>query len=345
MDQELENLKVGTHSHNHANINCQEKSTQELMKTIVIVGSTGAMGRSVVKALLAANDQSIHIKCITRDTKSKRAMELASLNENISLVAGDSNDADSLRNAIRGANGVFCNTDYWSAGSKQKEIEQSINVLEACLSEGIEHFVYSSLENVRSISNGRISLPFFDSKAEASEIILSRCPAATILVAAPYFENFQRNTLPCKRFDNHGAVTYVFRDPMADKPYTMVALDDLGWFANYCFAYPDKTIGKQLLIASESPTMQEVVEAFTRVTGLKASYEPMTLEEFRETNKGTVNNILNSPDGDFVGNMYQFIQEFGIQRDYSTLREINPQLLSFEAWLRKTGWRGDEVVV
>jgi uncharacterized protein YbjT (DUF2867 family) len=315
------------------------------MKTIVIVGATGAMGRSVVKALLAANDHSIHIKCITRDTKSKRAMELGSLHANISLVAGDVNNAGSLRDAFRGAYGVFCNTDYWSAGSKQKEIEQSMNVLEACLSENIEHFVYSSLENVSLITNGRISLPYFDSKAEASEVILSRCPAATILVSAPYFENFQGYALPFKRLDNFGDETYVFSDPMADKPYTMAALDDIGWFANYCFANPERTIGNQLLIASDSPTMQEVVEAFTRVTGLKSSYEPMTLQEFRETHKGTVNDIRNSPDGEFVGNMFQFIQEYGIQRDYSLLREINPQLLSFEAWLRQTAWRGDEVAV
>ena len=38
---------------------------------------------------------------------------------------------------------------------------------------------------------------------------------------------------------------------MVDKPYTMVALDDIGQFAAYAFAEFDSVRGKKLFVASD----------------------------------------------------------------------------------------------
>lgn len=315
------------------------------MKTIAVVGATGAMGRAVVKALVNSVDSEFKIRVLTRRASSKRAKELEEYSEKISIFEADTNDIDSLKKAFKDADGVFCNTDYWTAGSRIKEISLSLNVAKACLTQSVPHLVYSSLENVIKITKSKLTLPYFDSKAEASEYIKSLLPNRTSLVSAPYFENFLGYALPTKRKKLDGSIEFVFNDPMGDKPYTMVALDDIGKFACYCFSNPDITMGKDLFVASDSPTMQEVAEIFTKVTGLSALYEPLTLEEFRDSHRGTVNDIVESPDGEFVGNMFEFIRDYGIKRDYQWIKQINPDVMDFEKWMLHTGWQGEAVEV
>lgn len=123
---------------------------------------------------------------------------------------------------------------------------------------------------------------------------------------------------------------------MADRPWTMIALEDIGFFACYIFAHPDTTLGKTLAVASQSLTMQEVVETFTRVTGIPAAYEPMTLDQYR---------VLGFVGATDTGNMFQFLQLYGCERDFDATRQINPNLMSFEQWLRRTGWKGEAISV
>ena len=315
------------------------------MKTIAVVGATGAMGRSVVHALVDYPGQDFHVRALTRNASSKRALELLAYSDKISAVEADTNNLSSLEKAFEGVDGVYCNTDYWNAGSRVKEVIQSIKVATACLNCAVDHLVYSSLENVIEITKCTLALPYFDSKAEASKYIQAMLPKSSILVTAPYFENFLGYALPEKRQTSDDSFEYVFKDPMADKPYTMIALDDIGQFATYCFANPQKTQGETLHVASDSPTMQEVADIFTRVTGLNAVYEPMTLEQFRDTHRGTVNDIQDSIDGEFVGNMFEFIRDYGIHRDYDLIKKIHPGVMNFEAWLKHTNWRGEPVAV
>ncbi|MBW4577618.1 MAG: NmrA/HSCARG family protein [Aphanothece sp. CMT-3BRIN-NPC111] len=318
--------------------------------TILVIGATGAMGRSVVQNLVDEQSHPWQIKALTRNVNSDRSQALQALSDRIELVQGDVNDQESLKKAIQGVHGVFCNTDYWSAGSKAAEISQSKMMIEICKSEKVSHFIYSSLENCLKISDGKVPVPYFDSKAAVEEYIDEQrqqgdewfLKNTTVLVTAPYLENFEGYFLPKNRIEPDGSTTLVFSVPMDDKPLTMVALDDIGWFAAYIFANPQKTLGKTLKIASDSLTMQEFVKIFTKITGLTAEYEPITLQQFREASRQGVQDIANSPDGDFVGNMFQFCQEYGIHRDFQELRHIHPHLLSFETWLKKTGWHGEK---
>ena len=61
--------------------------------------------------------------------------------------------------------------------------------------------------------------------------------------------------------------------------------------------------------------MQDVADIFSRVTGLKAIYEPITLEKFRNTHRAKVNNIKDSIYGSFVGNIIKLIRYHSIHHD------------------------------
>jgi uncharacterized protein YbjT (DUF2867 family) len=321
-------------------------------KTILVFGATGAMGGAVVRRLLSDETSPWRVRAFMRDAAGPRAQALAK-NPRVELAIGDMADGETLRTTLAGTYGVFCNTDYWSAGSKAKEVALSKQILAACRDAAVQHVIYSSLEHCRRISGGKIPVPYFDSKAEVEEYIEVRRGEGdpwfreyvTVLVTAPYFENFQGYFLPKPRTDADGHTVLVFSAPMADKPFPMAALDDIGWFAGYIFEEPQQTAGRTLWIASDRPTMQEAVQAFTRATGIPAEYHAVSLAEFREAERQGVQSIKNSPDGDFVGNMFEFIQTCGIHRDFEALRRIHPGLLTFEAWVRKTGWKGGPVSV
>lgn len=318
-------------------------------QTILVIGATGAMGRNVIEALLTSQNQ-WRIRAFTRNTKSDRAQALAALSDRIELFEGNSSHANDIEAALQGAYGVFCNTDMWGIfnpadfpneaayleASRDAEIAQGTQLLELAKAEGVQHFVYSSLDYMYRLSDGKLSVPHSDAKGAVQEAIeLKRASDewyrqhTTVLQTTSYFENLQSYFAPQPRSADDP--TLVFTVPLADKPWTMIALNDIGVFARYVFMHPEQTIGTTLAVASQRITMQDVVETFIRLTGIPAVYEPMTTDQFRS---------LGYPGATDVGNMFEFIQTYGCDRDFDAIRSIHPNLTSFEDWLRRTGWKG-----
>jgi len=62
--------------------------------------------------------------------------------------------------AFKNAYGVFAMTNYWECGAT-KEYEQGINMANAAQQQGVQHFIWSSLPNTISISNGQLDLPHY----------------------------------------------------------------------------------------------------------------------------------------------------------------------------------------
>ncbi len=324
-------------------------------KTILVIGATGAMGRKVIEALLTDQQNQWRIRAFTRNVNSDRAQVLAKLSNRVELFEGNSSNADDIKAALQGVYGVFCNTDMWGMfnpadfpneavyleASRDAEIAQGKQILEIAKAEGVQHFVYSSLEHMFRLSGGKLSVPHSDAKGIVQEEIETKRTLdewyrqhTTVLQTTSYFENLQSYFAPQPRSAEDS--TLVFTVPMADKPWTMIALDDIGVFARYIFMHPEQTVGTTLAVASQSITMQEVTETFTRITGIPAIYEPMTVEQFRS---------LGYPGATDVGNMFEFIQTYACDRDFDAIRRIHPNLTSFEDWLRRTDWKREAVTV
>ncbi|MBE9170458.1 NmrA/HSCARG family protein [Pleurocapsales cyanobacterium LEGE 06147] len=313
--------------------------------TILVIGATGAMGKSVIKALLRDETSSRwKIRAFTRNSKSSHAKQLENLSPRIELTEGNNDDAKSIETALIGVDGVFCNTDFWTCGSQAIETEQGLRILELSRVANVKHFIYSSLDDCYRISSGKLPVPHFDAKA-AVEAHIDRqrdegepwyTGHTTVLRTAPYFENFQSYFLPQPERDETGQTVLTFSIPMADKKWTMVALDDIGWFVVHIFANPATTIGKTLAIASDSLTIKEIASLFTEVTGISAIYNEISLNDFRSSGE---------PGAEEGANLFQFVQECGLERDFEELRLIHPGLLSFKSWLEKSGWQGESVSV
>lgn len=74
--------------------------------------------------------------------------------------------------------------------------------------------------------------------------------------------------------------TFVFASPIGRGHVPMIALPDLGYFARYTFDHREETSGKDLEVASEMVQWDELVRTFEKVTGNKAEYKPVALDEW-----------------------------------------------------------------
>src|SRR6185295_477846 len=79
------------------------------------------------------------------------------------VVAADLNRPETLKAAFSGAYGVFVVTNAWEAGAN--ESEQALAAVAAAKDAGVQHFIWSTLPNVETISGGSIDVPHFTHKA------------------------------------------------------------------------------------------------------------------------------------------------------------------------------------
>lgn len=321
-------------------------------RTILVVGGTGAMGRPVVRHLLADEREGFNVRVLTRNKASREAGELAAIAPSrVELVEGDSTNQEVVEAAMRGAYGVFCNTNFFSRASVEAEYEEGVRFLEAARRADVQHFVWSSLDSMGALSEGRLPCPHFDAKAAVGAYIDRRraddfmrrgmpgfsgdawyLERTTILVTLPYIENFKSFVRPYPGRLPDGREGLIWTLPLGDAAWPMVALEDIGAFTAIVFRDPEAWRGRTLPIGSESLTMHQVAEIFTRVTGIPSAYYPMSMDDFEK---------IDMPfKHDFI-NMLKFFREVGLSRDHARLRSIHPGLLTFEAWLRQTGFRGE----
>jgi uncharacterized protein YbjT (DUF2867 family) len=313
--------------------------------TFLVIGGTGAMGRSVVRALMS--DPVRQIRILTRDLDGRHARALTQAgNGQVQAVQGDLNDEASLAAAMSGVHAVFCNTDFFSTASPLREYEQGVRALRTAKAAEVKHFIWSSLDFAGALTGGRIPVPHYDAKAAvAAWIDLMRSEetmqdstdrwfsrSVTTLVTGPYFENLQAGLVqPATLKDGrHGQR---FNIAIGAGRWPLIAIDDIAWFARHIFDHPDTWRGRSLKILSEALTGPEIAATFERVTGVAAEFSDVPLQSIRAI----------PAVGHDLANMFQFFQEYdviGRERDIAALRRLHPGLMTFEDWLRTSGWRG-----
>lgn len=308
------------------------------MTHILVVGGTGAMGRHVIQRLLSTTDAAITVP--TRDPESAHAVELAaSAPGRVELVRFDPAAVDTL---VGNADRVFANTDFFATGSAVGEYRQGLDLLAAAARAGVERFIWSSLDSAVTLTGNPV--PHFDSKAAvAAHIGLMRSEEmlrqeadgwytnhVSVLTTAPYFENLRYRLTP--RPDGRGGL--VFRLPLGAAGYPLIALDDIGWFVGHMFDNWQGWGARDLAVIGDSLTGDEIAAIFAQVTGVPSTYVPMPHDDLRAA----------VPDfgHDYVA-MFQFFADrdlYARDRDITLLRRLHPDLMTFEDWLRRTGWMG-----
>ncbi len=302
-------------------------------KIIAVVGATGAQGGGLVRAILADKGSAFTPRALTRNVDSEKAKALAAAGAQV--VAADLDDAASLGPAFAGAYGAFCVTNYWEHFSPERELRQAENMARAAKAAGLEHVIWSTLEDTRKwvplddarmpTLMGKYKVPHFDAKGEADRFFRDLGVPTTFLLTSFYWDNFiYFGSGPQRLPDGTLALTF----PLGDKPLSAIAVEDIGKCAYGIFKRGREFIGKTVGIAGGHLTGSQMAAALSRALGKEIRYNAVTPEFYRG---------LGFPGADDIGNMLQFKRDFndyycGV-RNVELARSLNPELQSFEQWL------------
>ncbi|MBB5774940.1 NmrA/HSCARG family protein [Nonomuraea jabiensis] len=273
---------------------------------ILVAGATGNQGGAVVDALLEHSDQ-WRVRALTRDPSGAPGKALAA--RGVEIVAGDMADKESLKQALKGAYGVFGVQNSRTAGLKG-EVQQGITLVDAARAAGVEHFVYASVggaERVRGI-------PHFDTKWEIEQHLRAAGLPATVLRPTTFMDVFTMR----------GASVGLGMMAAAlgpRKSLQMVAVRDIGVFARLAFEQPETYTGQALELAGDQLTVPDIA------TRLKAAGRPGRYAR--------VPRVLLRAMGKEARMLFWF-EDSGYNADIPALRKQHPGLLTLKTWLAQT---------
>ncbi|MBE1875652.1 NmrA/HSCARG family protein [Myceligenerans pegani] len=304
----------------------------EQKKIIAVVGATGAQGGGLAHAILADADSEFAVRALTRNPDSEKAQELARLGAEV--VVADLDDEASVAQALDGAYGAYFVTNFWEHFSPEREYAQARNLALAARTAGVEHVVWSTLEDTRDsvpldddrmpTLMGKYKVPHFDVKGEANALFIEAGVPTTFLQTTYYWDGFLTNFAPTRQEDG----SLVLALAMADSKLAGIASEDIGRTAYGIFQRGKELVGETVSIAGEHLTGAEYAAAFAELLGEPVHYFPVPFEGLRSAG---------FPAAEEVGNMFQYYAEFADEftgrRDLATVRELNPRLKTFAEWL------------
>jgi uncharacterized protein YbjT (DUF2867 family) len=302
-------------------------------KVIAVVGATGAQGGGLARAILADANGGFAVRAITRDPGKDSAKALAA--SGAEVVRADIDDIDSLKKAFTGAHGAFCVTNFWEHLSAEKEKAQAKNLAEAAKAAGVQHAIWSTLEDTRAFMppgdtrmpmlQEKYRVPHFDAKAEA-DAYFKGLPV-TYLITSFYWDNLYAFGVGPKKGDD-GVYRWAF--PMGAKRLAGIAADDIGAVAYGILKAGRQYIGKTVGITGENLTITEMSDKLSKALGIRVEYTPVDADAYRG---------FGFPGADELGNMFQadrdFEKEMLAVRSVETARSLHPGLKNFDQWLEK----------
>jgi len=300
---------------------------------VAVTMATSRQGMGVVKELSKTNKY--HIRAITRNIKTSKAIELETLN-NVELVKGDLMDAESLNKAFEGADVIFGNTTPtkgWKLfrGSivRSYEIEQGFNLInqvKIAYEKGqLNNFIFSSISKAKDPLKNDPAPGHFTSKWDIEEYIykVNLNQITTVLRPVSYFENFE-NKLPGYTISKKIFPGIVGKD----FKWQTIAVEDIGKWVRGVLSKPEKYKNQSINIAGEELTGHEMAMTLQRLVaseGIKTNYVmiPRVAIKLLEYD---------------IGVMADWIERSGYGADINKLKMIQKELnivpTSLEDWLK-----------
>jgi uncharacterized protein YbjT (DUF2867 family) len=304
-------------------------------KIIAVVGATGMQGGGLVRAILSDKSGGFAARAVTRNVNSDKAKELSKLGAEV--VVADLDDVESLKRAFSGAYGAFCVTNFWEHFSPEKEFAQAAHLAEAAKQAGLQHVIWSTLEDTRRwvpLSDprmptlmGKYKVPHFDAKGAADQVFRDLGVPTTFVLTSLYWDNLIHFGMgPKKGPDGKLAITF----PMGGKKLPGIAAEDIGRCALGIFKRGLELIGKTVGLAGEHLTGMEMAAKLSTALGQEVRYNDVPPEAYRK---------FGFPGAEDLGNMFQFKRDFQEvfcgARNPDIARGLNPSLQTFDMWLAR----------
>lgn len=310
-------------------------------KIIAIVGATGTQGSSVARTFLTLPNW--HVRCLTRDPSSDKALALSKLGGD--LVQADLDDEDSLTRAFTDVHAIFVNTDFWipyraalSSGvdsltsakiGYDAEITHGKNAANAAMKiPTLERFIYSALGPMKKASGGKYPLSYhWETKAHIAEYI-EQLPDLAAKTSFIYIGAYISNPFLYPKFQpESGAFLSVIPARTSMRMPIIDTANSTGPFVRALVE--DEAPGMKLLAYDDYLSVDELMAVWTRALGKPAHVIEMSVQEMHEKT-GIPVEVLSGP---------AFIDEFGYCAGLENV--VEPAQLksriqgnSFEEWLK-----------
>ncbi len=279
---------------------------------MVVTGATGNQGGA---AILHLREAGLRLRLLTRHPEKLRHLQ----GPDVEVVQGDFGDKDSLLKAFTGAGGAFIMGTPYGVGP-EAETSHGKTAIDACREKGVGHVVYSSVGS----ANRRTGIPHFDSKYLVEEHLKRSGLPYTILRPVWFMENFAS---PWFLPSIEKGLLSMPLDPA--RPLQMIATDDIGRFVAAAITRPSLFIGREIDIAGDELSMDQVLAEIARVLSRKVRYERIP-EERAEYAVGR----------DWAL-MFQWFNEHGYTVDIPAIRALyGIPLTTFWQYLERTRLAG-----
>jgi uncharacterized protein YbjT (DUF2867 family) len=205
------------------------------------------------------------------------------------------------------------------------EEKQGKAIVDEALRSGVKSFVYTSVDRSGDDSlTNPTNVPHFITKYNIEHYLINKAKgtdmAWTILRPTAFFDNFTPNFF--------GRVfTTAWRMSLKGKPLQLVSTADIGFFGADALMDPDTWKNKQLSIAGDELTYEQMAQIFKDKTGRNVP----------ETYQFICSWILYLVKE--FGVMFTWFEEKGYGADIQELRKMYPEMKDFQSWLeRESQW-------
>jgi uncharacterized protein YbjT (DUF2867 family) len=218
-----------------------------------VIGATGHQGGAVVRALQAQGQ--FKVRALTRHPAKHRGLA-------DEVVEADLDRPETLKVAFAGAHGVFLVTNFWEPGAD--EVKQANEAVRAAKRAGVQHFIWSTLPDVESISRGKLHVPHFTGKAKVDSIVREAGFAHHTFVIAPFFyQNLLGLMAPQKQAD--GTLGWVVPIDPTVRGIHMGDITEIGSIVAGALAHPDQAgNGEYLPLVGDFMSFNEIVDTLNR---------------------------------------------------------------------------------
>jgi uncharacterized protein YbjT (DUF2867 family) len=290
---------------------------------ILVTGATGAQGGVTARELLTAG---FRVRVLTRQPDSKTALDLAAIGAEVSR--GDMDDAASLAAAMQGADVVF-SVQIPDAGSTDSERRHGFALVEAARKAAVSQFIHTSVCESGKHSHfprwgtGYWWEKYWTDKWEIEEAVRNAgFEHWTVLKPAFMMENFAQPK--AKHMFPHLQQGSIITALLPQTRMQLIAADDVGAFARAAVETPLRFDRRNLDLATEALTMDEVAAILARV-----------LEKNVQASAVTPHQALAA--GLFPGwvRSQQWTNEFGYRADIAALQQYGVRLTPFAQWVER----------
>ncbi|WP_092990610.1 NmrA/HSCARG family protein [Rhizobium sp. NFR03] len=275
---------------------------------ILVFGATGRQGGSVARALLR---EGWPVRALVRNPSEPASVALR--NAGLEVMTGSFQDPDAMLAAMKDTYGIFSVLPADMAADD--EIHYGTCIADLASESGIAHFVYSSGASVGDVLTG---VPRFDAKPRVEAHIRQLPITATIIRPMIFMEMLVRPGLGL----HEGRLVSLIKP---ENSIQLIAVEDIGKFVAAIFTDPIKFSGVTLKIASDRVTGHDLGAAFTAVAGRPISYARFS-DDVLAANIDLAHMAWSLENGPLAE-----------QVDLNVMRELNPEILSFQSWLGTSG--------